>query len=236
MTPTRYFGAIPLYQGSEASLTAFSPVKNHFWTHPTQEISFSIAKINVRKLNNPSAIRIPANFFNKLEKLEDDQIDQEKRLIKSNLVKESSINPFCIKTQMPMHSKMVSSFGSYRRLPTGVQYFHTGMDMRARTGTPVFAMADGEVVLARKFVIPGNSVYIDHGNGIYSKYFHLSEIDVKPHQKIKMGEIVGKSGGTGRVEAPHFHWEVSWKGYPTDPLVFLNTLNAVCTETHFTGL
>lgn len=167
---------------------------------------------------------------------EADQIKQEKSLIKANLLKETSANSFCFKTKIPLHSKIVSTFGSYRRLPSGQQYFHTGTDMRAATGTPIYAMADGEVVLANKFVIPGNAVFVDHGNGIYSKYFHLSEILVKPGQKIKMGELIGKSGGTGRVEAPHFHWEISWKSFPTDPMVFLNTMNAACNETRFTDL
>jgi murein DD-endopeptidase MepM/ murein hydrolase activator NlpD len=237
VTPSRYFGAIPLYQEQEASLTGFSAIQKHFLSHPTQHVTFSIAQIDTRKLNNPSAIRIPSNFFDKLKKLEDDQIDNERKLIKSELVKETSINPFCISVQKPLNSVRVSKFGSYRRLPNGIQYFHTGMDMRAAKGTFIRAMADGEVVLAQKFVIPGNAVYVDHGNGVFSKYFHLSEILVHPHQKIKIGDLIGKSGGTGRVEAPHFHWEVSWKGYPTDPLIFLDTLNAVCSpQTQVTSL
>lgn len=236
-TPSRYFGAIPLYQGPEAAVTGFSPVTKHFLDHPTQQVAFSIAKIDIRELHNPSSIRIPSNFFDKIKKLEDDQLAKEKKLIKTELAKESSINPFCIKVQKPLDSVRVSKFGSYRRLPNGIQYFHTGMDLRARKGTFIYAMADGEVVLAQKFVIPGNAVYVDHGNGVFSKYFHLSEILVHPHEKIKMGDLIGKSGGTGRVEAPHFHWEVSWKGYPTDPLIFLDTLNTVCSpRTQVTSL
>lgn len=236
-THSRYFGAIPLYQGKEAAVTGFSPVIKHLLTHPTQKVTRSIAQIKIRELHNPSSIRIPSNFFDKLKKLEDDQLDREKKTIKAALVKETSINPFCINVQKPLDSVRVSKFGSYRKLPNGIQYFHTGMDLRAAKGTLIYAMADGEVVLAQKFIVPGKAIYIDHGNGVFSKYFHLSEILVRPHEKIKMGDLIGKSGGTGRVEAPHFHWEVSWKGYPTDPLVFLDTLNSVCSpQTQITSL
>ena len=69
VTPSRYFGAIPLYQEQEASLTGFSAIQKHFLSHPTQHVTFSIAQIDTRKLNNPSAIRIPSNFFDKLKKL-----------------------------------------------------------------------------------------------------------------------------------------------------------------------
>ena len=208
-------------------ITAVSPlVKRHF-SHPTQNIAIAIVSVQTKKLDNPSAIRIPANFFNELQKIEASQIEQEKSTIKSSLLKESP-GSFCMETQLPIKSKQVSQFGSYRRLPTGIQYFHTGLDLRAMIGTNIYAMADGEVSIADKFVIPGNAVIIDHGNTIFSKYYHLSELLVKPGQKVKKGELIAKSGNTGRVEAPHLHWEVAWKGVVTDPLIFMDTVKSVC--------
>lgn len=223
----KHFGVVPLYKDATALISGMGQIRKSWITNPEQIVILKLIQVNTRELHNPSSIRIPANFFNELQKIEANQIDQEKNLIKTSLLKENTTN-FCFETQMPMQSKQVSKFGSYRKLPTGMQYFHTGLDLRAAVGTPIYAMADGEISLAQKFVIPGNAVIIDHGNTIFSKYYHLSEIDVKPGQKIKRGELIGKSGGTGRVEAPHFHWEVAWKGYPTDPLIFIDTIKSIC--------
>lgn len=224
----KHFGVINLYKNDQALLTGLSKVEKPNIGHPTQTVSISVTKVETRPLENPSSIRIPANFFNELQKIEAAQIDQEKTIIKSSLLKENQLGPFCLETQFPIRSKEVSQFGSYRRLPTGVQYFHTGLDLRARTGTNVYAMADGEVTIAQKFVIPGNAVIIDHGNAVFSKYYHLSEFLVKPGQKIKKGDLIAKSGGTGRVEAPHLHWEVAWKGIVTDPKIFMETVKTAC--------
>lgn len=217
-----------LYKNDQAVLTGFSKIKKSIFAHPSQTFARSITKVETRPLHNPSSIRIPANFFNELQKIEAAQIDQEKSLIKSSLLKENHFGPFCLETQYPIKSKEVSQFGSYRRLPTGVQYFHTGLDLRAAVGTNVYAMADGVVSISQKFVIPGGAVIIDHGNAIFSKYYHLSELLVKPGQKVRKGELIAKSGGTGRVEAPHLHWEVAWKGVVTDPKVFMKTVKVAC--------
>lgn len=140
---------VNLYKNDQAILTGYSNITKSIFSHPTQTISSSIVKVETRPLDNPSSIRIPANFFNELQKIEAAQIDQEKNLIKSSLLKESHNGPFCLETQAPIKSKEVSQFGSYRKLPTGVQYFHTGLDLRAAVGTNVYAMADGEVSIAQ---------------------------------------------------------------------------------------
>lgn len=205
-----------------------APIKKSFLSHPQENILISNIDIRIRPLDNPSSIRIPASFFTDLEKIGTSQIDQEKHLIKSTLLKDSPADGVCMETSQPIKSARTSKFGSYRRLPTGMQYFHTGLDLRAAVGTPVYSMADGEVALAQNFVVPGGAVIIDHGNTIFSKYYHLSELLVKPGQKVKKGDLIAKSGGTGRVEAPHLHWEVSWKGLPTDPVIFMDTVKSIC--------
>lgn len=158
----------------------------------------------------------------------EDQIQLERELIRSTILKETPGETLCFDTQLPVESVRTSKFGSYRRLPTGLQYFHTGLDLRARTGTPIYAMADGAVAIAQFMNVPGNAVILDHGNSIFSKYYHLSELLVSPGQKVKKGDLIGKAGDTGRVEAAHLHWEVSWKGVVTDPKVFLDTLKTAC--------
>ncbi len=184
--------------------------------------------IQSKPLDNPVSLRIPASFFRNLESLEQTEIDQQKNLIKS-AIKESNPGDFCFESELPVQSKVVSQFASYRKLPTGYQYFHTGLDLRAWTGTPIQAMANGKVVLSRNFHVPGNAVIIDHGNSIFSKYYHLSELSVAEGSDVQKGTIIGKSGGTGRVEAPHLHWEITWRGVPMDPLAFLKISRQICT-------
>jgi len=221
-----FFGAIPIQSSRGSSFVAISQIQKSFFNFPIQDIAFAPAEVSERKLNNPANLRIPASFMEEAQNAHD-EISEQKKLISSVLLKNSG-GEFCFSSQAPLQSKTVSLFGSYRRLPTGKEYFHTGLDKRAWYGTPIQAMADGTVALTGKFILPGNSVYIDHGNGIYSKYFHLSEINVHDGQKIKKGDFIGKSGATGRVEAPHFHWEVSWNGFSIDPEAFIQLQKSLC--------
>jgi murein DD-endopeptidase MepM/ murein hydrolase activator NlpD len=231
VAPGKYFGVIPIQNSKGSSFVGLSKVKYSWLGFPRQEVGFIPAPVKTRELKNPADLRIPASFFEEVEKSQD-EISQQKALINSTISKitDNDKKDFCFAAKIPLHSKIVSLFGSFRKLPTGKEYFHTGLDLRAWTGTPIRAMSDGTVVLARGFVTPGNAVYIDHGYGIYSKYFHLSEIKVHEGQKIRMGELVGKSGATGRVEAPHFHWEVAWKGISTDPQEFLKISQEICSK------
>jgi len=94
---------------------------------------------------------------------------------------------------------------------------HTGVDMSAPEGTPVLACNSGVVVLARELFFGGNTVFIDHGQGLYSMYFHLSRILVKKGVIVARGETVGLVGATGRVTGPHLHWSLRLQGARLDP-------------------
>jgi murein DD-endopeptidase MepM/ murein hydrolase activator NlpD len=98
------------------------------------------------------------------------------------------------------------NFGRRRVLNGESRSPHGGVDLPAQTGTPVFAAQAGKVVLAEPLYYSGNTVVIDHGYGIYTMYAHLSEIDVKPGQAVKLSDGIGKVGATGRVTGPHLHW------------------------------
>ncbi len=222
-----FFGVISLYNPPQSTLTQITRPRVQALSHPLQKIYLATIDVKVKELNNPAQIRIPATFLKKQEESKD-QIAIERSLIRTAIANNTPVEDFCFDADVPLRSKRVSKFGSFRSLPNGYKYFHTGTDLRARTPVPIYAMAEGKVALAQKFVVPGNAVVIDHGNSIFSKYYHLSSILVEPGEKIKKGTMVGKSGGTGRVEAPHLHWEVSWKGIPTDPEDFLKTLKSVC--------
>lgn len=99
--------------------------------------------------------------------------------------------------------------------------YHKGQDIAAPTGTPVNATADGVVVVAGWVKGYGNGIYIDHGNGITTRYGHLSRIDVVVGQSVRQGGHLGLVGSTGRSTGPHLHYEVRINGEPTSPLQYL---------------
>lgn len=110
-----------------------------------------------------------------------------------------------------------------RRNPFGGMSFefHKGQDISAPTGTSVIATADGVVVTAGWQRGYGRVVYVDHGNGISTRYGHLSRIDVAVGQIIKRGEQLGLVGSSGRSTAPHLHYEVRINGAPANPVNYL---------------
>lgn len=94
---------------------------------------------------------------------------------------------------------------------------HSGADLRAGTGTPIYAANRGRVVLAKDLFFSGNAVYIDHGYGLFTTYLHLSEIDVKVGEVVERGQQLGLAGATGRVTGPHLHWGVRLLDARVDP-------------------
>jgi len=94
---------------------------------------------------------------------------------------------------------------------------HMGSDYAVPAGAPVLAVADGTVVLAQDLFYPGNAVFIDHGDGLISMYFHLSDIDVQNGQDVQKGDRLGKVGTTGRSTGPHLFFGVRWHNARIDP-------------------
>lgn len=94
---------------------------------------------------------------------------------------------------------------------------HSGADLRAGTGTPIYAANRGRIVLAKDLFFSGNAVYIDHGFGLFTTYLHLSEIDVKVGDLVERGQRLGLAGATGRVTGPHLHWGVRLLDARVDP-------------------
>lgn len=108
-------------------------------------------------------------------------------------------------------------FGSRRVFNGEPRSPHTGADFAARTGTPVRAVAAGTVKLAEEHFFAGKSVFIDHGDGLISMTFHLSEIDVEEGDEVDRRQVIGKVGSTGRSSGPHLHFGVRWRGQRIDP-------------------
>ncbi len=95
---------------------------------------------------------------------------------------------------------------------------HAGEDFSAMPGTPVYAPAAGRVVLAETLFVRGNAVVLDHGNGVYTGYWHLSELDVAEGDRVVQGQVLGKVGSTGLSTGAHLHWELRIAGMAVDPL------------------
>ncbi|MFY9418885.1 MAG: M23 family metallopeptidase [Bacteroidales bacterium] len=128
---------------------------------------------------------------------------------------------------MPVDRRRISirsGFG-WRRDPFTKGYrFHQGLDLAGRIGTPIYATADGLVLdpYAKSSMSGyGKVVVINHGFGYQTLYAHLSEILVKPGEKVKRGQIIGHMGSTGRSKGPHLHYEIHYKGTPVNPINYL---------------
>ncbi len=126
---------------------------------------------------------------------------------------------------VPMNSKITSSFGKARIYNSTLNGYHSGTDFRAKVGTPIVATNDGKVILARDRFYAGNSIIIDHGQGIYSCYYHLSKFDVKEGDMVRKAQVIGLSGDTGRITGPHLHFSFRVGGLQVDPLQLITLLN-----------
>src|SRR5690606_32104634 len=151
---------------------------------------------------------------------EQEEIQKQERRLMHELLRTvtSPLSRAC--WQRPLESAVTSKFGSPRSLPDGRSYYHTGVDLRAARGTVLRAAGPGRVAFADEMRVPGKMVVLDHGEGLFTRYMHLDSFAVKMGDTVEKGQVIGRTGATGRVEAPHLHWEVVWKGNFADPLAF----------------
>jgi murein DD-endopeptidase MepM/ murein hydrolase activator NlpD len=122
----------------------------------------------------------------------------------------------------PVNGRRTGIFGSVRIMNGQPRNPHNGEDISAPLGTPVAATNDGVVRLAVDHFFSGKGIFLDHGLGFYSMYFHLSEVLVKDGDVVKAGQIVGKVGATGRATGPHLHWGVKLNGARVNPYSLLD--------------
>lgn len=106
----------------------------------------------------------------------------------------------------PRPGRITSGFGSGRMFNGQVQSRHMGTDFAGAVGTPVTAANCGIVRLVGDFYLAGNAIYVDHGAGLVTGYFHLSEPLVSEGDTVSTGQLIGRTGATGRVTGPHLHW------------------------------
>ena len=118
----------------------------------------------------------------------------------------------------PRASRITSPFGRYRTFNGAVESRHMGVDFAGATGEPVLASNRGVVVLVEDFYLAGKAVYVDHGDGLVTGYFHLSRADVTAGDTVEAGQRLGAVGHSGRVTAPHLHWIARYGAITINPL------------------
>nr|QWL74707.1 M23 family metallopeptidase [Aeromonas hydrophila] len=121
----------------------------------------------------------------------------------------------------PVEGPLSSPFGLRRFFNGEERNPHSGLDFAVGAGTPIKSPAAGRVILIGNYFFNGNTVFVDHGQGLISMFCHMSKVDVKLGQSLPRGGIVGRVGATGRATGPHMHWNVSLNDARVDPAIFI---------------
>ena len=187
----------------------------------TKNIVIEIKDGNYKK----ESIQVTKSKVNPKGKEVNERINQEYHEAMNIYATSTETNYLSSEFILPMDSFITSDFGKARVYNDTLKGYHSGTDFRAKVGTPILSSNDGIVVLAKDRFYSGGTVIIDHGQGIYTCYYHMSEFSVKKNQVIKKGEVLGLSGQSGRVTGPHLHFSVRVGGVQVDPLQFVNLMN-----------
>jgi len=132
--------------------------------------------------------------------------------------------------QLPINSRITSSYGTGREFNGKIQSRHLGTDFNGRAGDPVYAPNAGRVVLVANFYLAGRVIYLDHGEGLVSAYFHLSRARVKVGEEVARGQLIGEVGQSGRVTGPHLHWVMRYGTTTVDPMSVIALLGTAVSS------
>lgn len=176
------------------------------------------AELALEKSHN-ELIRLMHKQTGSLEVAVLDQKDNFEKLF--DFLEQQIIKMGATPTIWPARGYISSAFG-YRKSPfTGLRDFHKGLDIAAKSGTPVKATADGKVTFAGKKGSYGNFIVIDHGHGMVTRYAHMDTMAVKRGDRVKRGNIIGEVGNSGRSTGSHLHYEVHLNGVPVNPKKYI---------------
>jgi murein DD-endopeptidase MepM/ murein hydrolase activator NlpD len=150
------------------------------------------------------------------------RIAREKKRIEAAFGHWSNAVPGDLTLQQPVSGAFSSPFGLRRFFNDQPRKPHSGLDIAAPQGTPVHAPMAARVIDTGNYFFNGNTVFLDHGQGLITMYCHLERIDVTPGQQVARGTVIGTVGMTGRVTGPHLHWSVSLNRTLVDPMLWLS--------------
>ncbi len=175
----------------------------------------------VETLDFPATRLRVASRFTAPDERAVERIRRERAIVRAALATVTTVPLWNGAFIMPRYDATTSPYGQRRLFNNELRSRHTGLDIRGRTGDPVYAANSGRVILARDLFYTGNAVYIDHGLGILTGYFHLSKHEVTEGQWVEKGQLIGRIGATGRVTGPHLHWGLYLQGAALDPSTLL---------------
>lgn len=252
--PTAYNGTIFIYQTSTPNPLNYNNGKKslHYMLHSSKKGEF-IAFIpidyydeGVKTLHSPKqtesspqTIKILQKDYPKKEQINvaNDKVSYSNEVAKRiEQEKNAAVKTYATITKgrlwdkpfiKSLDSAITSPYGSARIFNGKVNSYHGGTDLHASIGTPILATNDGKVALVQDRYLSGKSIYIEHGSNVYSVYFHLDEFLVKQGDMIRQGQVIAKSGDTGRVSGAHLHFGIVINGTNVDAMDFIEQVNAL---------
>lgn len=170
-----------------------------------------------------SRLRVDPKFTRSLDSATEARIEHENALAR-DIGHHAHETPqlFTLPFLRPRSARVTSQFGTGRVFNGRVSSSHLGVDYRGATGDAIYAANRGVVALVGEFFLAGNVVYIDHGNGIVTGYFHMSQPQVTAGDTVERGQQIGLVGATGRVTGPHLHWSARFGALTIDPADLLS--------------
>jgi murein DD-endopeptidase MepM/ murein hydrolase activator NlpD len=195
-------------------------------------VELSVILIDGSRIDQKLALRVTAREFSYTrlrvasrftapDRATLERIQGERELVRSTLRSVTDVPLWQGAFVLPLEGPTTSPYGQRRLFNNELRSQHTGLDIDGDTGDRVRASNSGRVVISRDLFFNGQAVFIDHGLGLLTGYFHLSGREVSEGQWVEKGEVIGSVGATGRVTGPHLHWSLYSMGVPLDPLSIL---------------
>jgi murein DD-endopeptidase MepM/ murein hydrolase activator NlpD len=165
-----------------------------------------------------SRLHVDAKFTRAMDSATTERVERENELARDvgRLSQETPklwTQPFL----RPRPTRITSTFGSGRVFNGRLTSSHLGIDYRGAAGEPIFAANRGVVALVDSFFLAGNVVYLNHGNGLMTGYFHMTKQEVAVGDTVERGQEIGLVGATGRVTGPHLHWSARYGTLTINP-------------------
>ena len=155
------------------------------------------------------------------------RIKRDRQKVSAALAQPLDEQLWALPLDRPVPGSVSSLFGLKRVFNGQPRGMHRGLDLRGAEGSPIRACADGVVALVDNLYFSGNAVYINHGNGVFSSYLHMSKPLVQPGERVERGQVIGLVGATGRVTGPHLHLGLVVQGESVDPQPLLAPVEPV---------